>query len=121
MEIKFEIYDSRYGLNFFSRDRERERDKGVKYTVQVTKGTNRLEPILKKEFSMPGVYSVKIPVNPPETSVLVVSMIDEHGLYFEDTVFVSLSTKFYVWLKYMVVAPIVILCTPLLLRFFKYL
>lgn len=117
LELNFEIFDARYPISFVVN----ERDKNTKYSIKVTKGTNRLDPIFKQEFTRPGSYHIDIPVNPPETTLYVVSMTDEHGLYYEDTVYVSLSTKFYVWLKYMVITPIVILCTPLLFRFFKYL
>jgi hypothetical protein len=42
-------------------------------------------------------------------------MTNEHGQYFEDTVYVSMSTRFYVWLKYMLWVPAVLLYVPLLM------
>ena len=83
-------------------------------------GTNRLEPILQTEVTKPGRHVVTIPVNSPESALYVVSMLDEHGQYFEDTVYISLSTKFYVWLKYMILSPVVVLCVPLIFRYAKY-
>lgn len=89
------------------------------YTVSVTRGTNRLQPLWKQSFDRPGRHVADIPVTPPELALLVFSMKSRHGEYFEDTVHVALSTKFYVWLKYLLSAPIVLLTFTLLSRFRK--
>lgn len=75
-------------------------DMVTKYSIKITKGTNRIDPIYAEEFTTPGRKTVILPVNPPESALFVISMIDDHGQYFEDTLYISLSTKFYVWLKY---------------------
>jgi len=53
------------------------------------RGTSRSEVLVKKEFSGPGRYKVTLPMSPPETALVVVSLINEHGQYFEDTISVS--------------------------------
>ena len=85
------------------------------YTVIVSRGTNTAEVLLTQDFTKPGRYVLQIPVVPPEAMNLVVGMINEHGQYFEDIVFVSVSTRFYVWIKYLIVAPVILFVTPLLL------
>ena len=85
------------------------------YTVTISRGTNTAEVLLKEDFTKPGRYVLQIPVVPPEAMNLVVGMRNEHGQYFEDIVFVSVSTRFYVWIKYLIVAPVVLFVTPLLL------
>ena len=54
-------------------------------------------------------------MTPPESVALVVGMINEHGQHFEDVVSVSVSTRFYVWLKYMLLGPLLLLSLPLLM------
>ena len=44
---------------------------------------------MKQDFDTPGRYTLEIPVVPPEAMNLVVGMRNEHGQYFEDTVYVS--------------------------------
>ena len=85
------------------------------YTVTISRGTNTAEVLLKEDFTKPGRYVLQIPVVPPEAMNLVVGMRNEHGQYFEDIVFVSVSTRFYVWIKYLIIAPVVLFVTPLLL------
>ena len=85
------------------------------YTVTIRRGTNTAEVLLKEDFTKPGRYVLQIPVVPPEAMNLVVGMRNEHAQYFEDIVFVSVSTRFYVWIKYLIVAPVVLFVTPLLL------
>ena len=75
------------------------------YAVSISKGTNKLAPIFQQTYELPGRYSVSVKMAPPESVALVVGMINEHGQYFEDVVSVSVSTRFYVWLKYMLLAP----------------
>jgi hypothetical protein len=55
--------------------------------------------------SAPGRYSVELLVSPPESTHLVIGMVNEHGLYFEDSVHMSVSTQFYIWMKYLVFIP----------------
>jgi len=85
-----------------------------RYDIVLTSGTNRLNPLVKNSYEKPGRYRIDIPVSPPVSMILVLSMTTEHGLYFEDTMPLAISTKFYVWIKYLVVTPIVLLCIPLL-------
>jgi hypothetical protein len=71
--------------------------------------------MISMEYSKPGRYSVLIPVEPPESFTLVIGMTNDHGQYFEDALPVSVGTRFYVWIKFMVAAPVGLLCLPLLL------
>ena len=88
---------------------------GRKYKVVFTRGTNKLEPLATHEYVSPGRYTIELPLHPPETFLLVIGMTNEHGQYFEDTVPVTLSTRFYVWIKFMVLVPAILLYGPLLL------
>ena len=106
VSVIFDIWDIRRTVN----DERR-------YDVVLTSGTNRLNPLATKSFTKPGRYSIDIPVSPPLAMTLVISMTTEHGLYYEDTMPLAISTKFWIWIKYLVVTPIVLLCIPLL--FFK--
>ena len=51
---------------------------------------------------------------PPECVTLVISMINEHGQHYEDSVPVSISTRFYIWFKYLLVTPVIMMAIPLL-------
>jgi len=104
LSVTFDIWDARKG-DVPNR----------KFSVYFTRGTNKLTPILKVEYSQPGRYTAQLPMAPPEFTTLVVSMFNEHGQYFEDAVPVAVSTRFYVWLKYMAALPAFVLCIPLLL------
>lgn len=88
---------------------------GRKYKVVFTRGTNKVDPLASFEYSMPGRYTIELPLHPPEAFLLVIGMTNEHGQYFEDTVPVSLSTRFYVWVKFMVLVPALLLYVPLLM------
>ncbi len=81
----------------------------------VGRGTNKAEAFLTTEYTRPGRYTVHLPVAPPEEFLLVVGLTNEHGLYFEDSLPVAVGTRFYVWMKYLVAAPVAILCIPLFL------
>lgn len=107
LEITFDIWDTRSSLVL--------EDSATSYSIVFTKGTNKMEPVFKQEFSRPGRYSVRIPVAPPGEDSLVLGMTTDHGLYFEDHVDVAISTRFYVWVKYLVLFPLVVLWVPLLL------
>lgn len=89
----------------------------VEYTVSITRGTNRLQPLWTHKFSKPGKYVAHVPVSPPEISLFVLSMSSDHGEYFEDTVHVALSTKFYLWVKYLLVTPLLVLCLTVMSRY----
>jgi hypothetical protein len=86
-----------------------------KYKLIFTRGTNKVEPLAKAEYSMPGRYTIELPLHPPEAFLLVIGMTNEHGQYYEDTVPVSLSTRFYVWIKFMILVPAALLYGPLLM------
>lgn len=85
------------------------------YAVTVSRGTNKLEPLAQSVFTVPGRYTIKIPMAPPESATLVLSMTTEHGQYYEDIVTVSLNTRFYVWIKYLIVVPVLLVSVQLLL------
>jgi hypothetical protein len=84
------------------------------------KGTNRAEPLFKQTYETAGKKKVFIRVFPLEKSLLVFTMINEHGQSFEDFVYISNNTKFYIWLKYMVISPVIVLCLPLIVKFMKF-
>ena len=84
------------------------------YVVTVSKGLNKLSPLVTKTLEAPGRYTILVPLSPPESMVLVVGMKNEYGQYFEDVAPVSVSTRFYVWIKYLLVAPVVLVSVPLL-------
>jgi hypothetical protein len=52
-------------------------------------------------------------------SLMVISMKSDHGEYFEDAVHVALNTRFYVWIKYLLCGPMILLCFTLVSRFRK--
>jgi hypothetical protein len=85
------------------------------YMVRVSRGTNIASSILTVNFTKPGRYILNIPVSPPEAMNLIIGMMNEHGQYYEDVIYVSLSTRFYVWIKYFVLAPVLVFAAPLLL------
>lgn len=47
--------------------------------------------------------------------MLVIGLTNEHGQYFEDTVPIELGTRFYVWIKYLLLLPAALMYIPLLL------
>lgn len=53
-------------------------------------------------------------MSPPEKVMLIVGMYTDHQQYYEDSIEIELSTRFYIWVKYLVVIPLVILLVPLL-------
>lgn len=91
------------------------------YTVTLTHGLTRQKPLVSEIYNRPGKHVISVPIRPPIDSTFVLSMVTEHGLYYEDAFNVQLSSKFYIWIKYMVVSPIVIFCTPLLLKTLRFL
>ena len=119
LEITFDIWDKRFESNRKDPEKDPDGDDTVgvgthKYEVIVTKGTNRMYPIAKSTFTKPGRYTINIPVSPPEVSTYVIGMTTEHGIYYEDVVTVSINTRFYIWLKYLIIVPVLLLCIPLL-------
>ena len=105
-EVAFDIWDSR---------RLSEVPDNRKYTVTITRGTNKLEPLVKEVFYKPGRYTVRLPISPPDSGTFVLGMTTEHGLYFEDTIWVSFSTRFFIWIKFLILIPVALFCIPLLL------
>lgn len=132
LEVLFDIWDTRYRSSSSAGKH--------KYVVSFTRGTLSAAPLLREVFDAPGRYTVRVPIMPPDTMILVVSMTTENGQYFEDTAVVrfathynvdaasslfvlflwnvhqvSLNTRFYVWIKYMLLLPVLVMCLPLLL------
>ena len=103
ISIIFDIWDTRYTG-----------DSTPAYHVSVTLGTNKLNPLIRQTYNKPGRYTLEVPVLPPLASTFVISMTNDHGLYFEDTVHISVSTRFYVWVKYVILIPIILFSSPLL-------
>lgn len=113
LSISFEIWDTTYWKPSMAKAIQ---EGQISYKVAVTRGTNRLDPLWSRNFNKPGRYIAEVPISPPELGLLVVSMVSEHGRYFEDAVHVSISTRFYVWIKYMIALPVVVLTFTLLAR-----
>jgi hypothetical protein len=113
--IEFTIFDSRPQL---VTDEASSLVGKKKYSVSITRGLNRLNPLYRAEFDAPGTYMAEVFLPPPQTVQLLLTMTNDHGQHFEDVVVVSLSTRFYVWLKYLVISPIVVFSVPLLVKFF---
>jgi hypothetical protein len=105
LTVSFDIWDSRGPSRQDSRS----------YRVVVTRGTNKRSPLASATYDRPGRYSLQVPMSPPESVSLVLGMTNEHGQYYEDVVAVSVNTRFYVWFKYMVAGPLILLSIPLLL------
>jgi hypothetical protein len=105
LSISFDIWDDRNEAALTNRA----------YKVRITKGTNKIAPIYEGTFDRPGRHTVSVHMLPPESVTLVLGMTNEHGQYYEDAVAVSLNTRFYVWFKYMIMGPLVVLSLPLLL------
>jgi hypothetical protein len=101
--LTFDIWDNRVHV----KDRS--------FKVFFSRGTNRAEPILEMVYDSPGRYTVNLPVSPPDSMTLVIGMINEHGQYYEDTAHVAVGTKFYVWLKYLILGPLLIIALPFFL------
>jgi hypothetical protein len=121
LSIAFEIWDKNYVERPATEALPEPADESDgRYTVSITRGANRLQSVWKQSFSKPGRYVATIPVSPPELTLLVVSMRSAHGEYFEDTVHVALSTRFYIWIKYLICAPIALLSFTLVSRFRKH-
>ena len=56
---------------------------------------NKANPVYRASYLEPGRYTVQLPISAPDSGLLVVGMTTEHGLYFEDTVWVSICTCIY--------------------------
>ena len=105
LKVTFDIWDARGALH----------DPKVQrfYDVSFTMGMNKMSPLYKNRFTSPGRYTVNVPVHPPDSFLLVLGMTNEHGQYFEDAVHVSLCSRFYVWIKYVIIIPIMIFSVSL--------
>jgi hypothetical protein len=111
LPVTFDIWDARGSLY----DPKTSSTPRRHYDVVFTMGTNRQEPLLRQRFSSPGRYTVLVPVEPPDSFLLVLGMTNEHGQYFEDAVYISLCRGFYVWIKYLISAPIMLMVGALFL------
>lgn len=83
-----------------------------KYTVTITRGKSNSvrAPLWTGTFQQPGHYQAVIPLQGPDVLTLLIAVTTEHGLYSEDSVSIAISTRFYVWLKYFVLLPVVVFC-----------
>ncbi|CAM9105375.1 unnamed protein product, partial [Ectocarpus fasciculatus] len=107
LAVSFDIWDARGALYDPSVERH--------YEVTFSSGLNRRDHLLKKRYTSPGRYTVLLPVQPPDSFLLIIGMTNEHGQYFEDSVTITLCTQFYVWIKYIVCAPVLLFSVALLL------
>lgn len=62
---------------------------------------------VRQTYSMPGVYTVRLPVPPVRTHAhVVLEMEDEHKLYYSDEFAVLFNMYFYRILKWVLVLPL---------------
>ncbi len=99
LSIDFSIVDRRCAQKPCSRD---------EYRVQVTRGSDRQSILWEGTFTEPGDYKAVLRLNGPESAVYAFTMETKSGKYTEDFVEVDVSTRFYVWLKYLIVGPLVL-------------
>jgi len=72
-----------------------------KYQVTIAANSNQAAPLFRAEYTKPGVYTVNIPIQPPEHVALYVAMINDHGQKFEDTFVLRADTTFHGSVKYL--------------------
>lgn len=104
LALTFDIWDTRPIVESEKR----------KYSVIVTHGTNKIHPIHSVEYTQPGRYTIELDLSPPEKLMLIIGMNTDHQQYYEDSIEIELSTRFYIWIKYLIVIPMIILIVPLL-------
>jgi hypothetical protein len=90
------------------------------YKIKILKGINSKETVFKENFQEPGEYEVFLPVNAPEKVIFHFILETKHGKYSEDFVSVTISTKFYVWLKYIVILPVLLFSSISLMKISEY-
>jgi len=72
-----------------------------KYQVTISANSNQAAPLFRADYTKPGVYTVNIPIQPPEHVALYVAMINDHGQKFEDTFVLRADTTFHGSVKYL--------------------
>ena len=87
----------------------------MRYDVTIAPNSNQVAPLFKATYSKPGTYTVQIPIQPPEHLALVVAMVTEHGLKYEDSIVVQVTTSFHSSIKYLPLSIVAGLATMLLL------
>jgi hypothetical protein len=123
--IPFVIKDRSVPASSFmnSKDGKETREAGEAqdvYKVYVIKGSNRKEIAWQGEFTKPGTYHADIILKGPEKVVYGFILESRFGKYSEDFVSITVSTRFYVWLKYLVIYPILILASVTYLKVSQY-
>lgn len=88
-----------------------------KYTVTVRAGSSQegSATLASYTFDRAGRFLLQLQLPAPAEGVFLVGMTTEHGQYFEDSVYIAVSTRFHTWFKYMVGLPLLCLVAPLLL------
>mmetsp|Transcript_10915 Transcript_10915/g.23292 ORF Transcript_10915/g.23292 Transcript_10915/m.23292 type:complete len:367 (+) Transcript_10915:3-1103(+) len=94
-EIEFEIYDERHLPNA---------------TYNVTVRLGQMPPMMTRSYDSPG-RKLEVVDCPNRTleAVLVLSMVNEHAQYFEDTVHVQMNTEFEEIFKWTTALPLFLL------------
>lgn len=92
------------------------------YHISIMKNSNHPEDIIwKADYTEPGDYQATIPLDGPEKSIYYFILSSKHGKYAEDFVTVTISTRFYVWLKYLLFFPMFLFSSITLLKVTEYL
>lgn len=79
-----------------------------KYVVSVYTSTNTLDPVFRAIYRYPGAYTASFHLPAPCRHVLLVAVENEHDVYVEDSVLINLTSDFHVWIKYFLLAPVVL-------------
>jgi len=98
----------------------RRHQQGRVYRVAIGRGSNRgtedgARPLFEETYTQPGTYTALLQLPRPERLVLVVSMTNEHGQYFEDALSLSVNEEYHKYIKYLLLLPAAVLAAPLLL------
>lgn len=97
LTLYFEIQDPSCSL---------QKCQGQEYKVKITSHLDRRNSLWEQSFTKPGRYFASFAISSPFHSTLFIQMTDSHGQISEDSVLASVSTKFYGWLKYIILLPV---------------
>ena len=72
-----------------------------RYDVTIAANSNQASPLFRQTFHKPGVYTASFPITPPEHLALVVTMVNDHGLKYQDSFVLQVTTTFHSAIKYL--------------------
>ena len=77
--------------------------------VIISRGANPQDIVWEESLSpCEGRHLASFPIASPEQAVFVLTARTDEGLVAEETVAVTVGTRFYVWIKYFVIAPVAV-------------